>query len=91
MLWHVGQWDDQEKSNASYKAMIDMLRVKSMLPYWLCDEYHDAAKVELAKVAWIKQPKAIVKQYRKPLSLLKVERRFLQIGSFVKQKIKKIL
>lgn len=91
MLWHVEQWEEQEKTNASYKAMIDMLRVKSLLPYWLSNEYHDAAAAELAKVDWTKQPKSIVRQYRKPLPLLKAERRFLQIGSYVKQKIKKIL
>ena len=91
MLWHVAQWEEQEKTNASYKAMIDMLRVKSLLPYWLSKEYHDAAAAELAKVDWTMQPKAIVRQYKKPLPLLKAERRFLQIGSYVKQKIKKIL
>lgn len=91
MLWHVGQWEEKEKTNASYKAMIDMLRVNSLLPYWLSDEYHDAAAAELAKVDWSMQSKSIVRQYRKPLPLLKAERRFLQICSFVKQKIKKIL
>lgn len=91
MLWHVEQWENQEKTNASYKAMIDMLRVKSLLPYWLSKEYHEAAADELKKVDWSKQSKAIVRQYRKPISILKAERRILQIGSFVKQKIKKIL
>ena len=91
MLWHVSQWESQEKTNASYKAMIDMLRVNGLLPYWLSDEYHDAAAAELAKVDWSKQPKVNVRQYKKPLLLLKAERRILQIGSYVKQKIKKIL
>ena len=91
MLWHVAQWESQEKTNASYKAMIDMLRVNGLLPYWLSDEYHDAAAAELAKVDWSKQPKVIVRQYKKPLLLLKAERRILQIGSYVKQKIRKIL
>ena len=75
----------------SYKAMIDMLRVNGLMSYWLRDDYHDAAAAELAKVDWSQQPRAIVRQYRKPLSLLKAERRFLQIGSYVKQKIMKIL
>ena len=91
MLWHVSQWEDKEKTNAAYKAMIDMLRVNGLLPYWLSDEYHDLAAAELSKVDWSQQPRAIVRQYRKPLSLLKAESRFLQIGSYVKQKIKKIL
>lgn len=91
MLWHVSQWDSQEKTNASYKAMIDMLRVNGLLPYWLSDEYHDAAAAELAKVDWNKQSKSIVRQYKMPIALLKAKRSFLQIGSYMKQKIKKIL
>ena len=82
--------ESQEKKE-SYKAMIEMLRVNGLLPYWLSDDYHDAAAAELKKVDWAKQPKAIVRQYRKPISILKAERRILQIGSYVKQKIKKIL
>jgi glycosyltransferase involved in cell wall biosynthesis len=91
MLWHVSQWESQEKTNASYKAMIDMLRVKSLLPYWLSKEYHEAAADELKKVDWSKQPKAIVRQYKMPIALLKAKKSFLQIGSYIKQKIKKIL
>lgn len=91
MLWHVSQWDSQEKTNASYKAMIDMLRVNGLMNYWLSDEYHEAAAAELAKVDWSQQPKAIVRQYKMPLPLLEAKRRIFQIGSYVKQKIKKIL
>lgn len=91
MLWHVSQWDSQEKTNASYKAMIDMLRVNGLLPYWLSDDFHAAAAAELEKVDWSQQPKAIVRQYKMPLPLLKAKKSFLQIGSYIKQKIKKIL
>ena len=91
MLWHVSQWDSQEKTNASYKAMIDMLRVNGLLPYWLSDDFHAAAAAELEKVDWSQQPKAIVRQYKMPIALLKAKKSFLQIGSYIKQKIKKIL
>ena len=91
MLWHVSQWDSQEKTNASYKAMIDMLRVNGLLLYWLSDDFHAAAAAELEKVDWSQQPKSIARQYKMPLPLLKAKRRIFQIGSYVKQKIKKIL
>lgn len=87
MLWHVSHREEIERTNAAYKAMIDMLRVKSLLPYWLSDEYHDAAAAELQKVDWSKQPKKVKKQYEKPLWVIMAKRRFLQIGSYFKQKL----
>lgn len=91
MLWHVSHWEEIERTNVAYKAMIDMLRVKSLLPYWLSDEYHDAAAAELQKVDWSKQPKKVKKQYEKPLWVIKAKRRFLHIGSYFKQKLIKII
>lgn len=87
MLWYVSQWEDKEKTDAAYKAMIDMLRVNGLLPYWLSKVYHEAAKEELVKVDWSKQPKKAKEQYEKPLWFLKAKRRFMQIGSYFKQKL----
>lgn len=85
MLWHVAQWEDKEKTDASYKAMIDMLRVIGLMNYWLSDEYHETAKSELAKVDWSKQPGKVKTQYEKPIRLLKTKRRFMLMGSYFKQ------
>lgn len=87
MLWHVAQWEEQEKTNASYKAMIDMLRVNGLMNYWLCEEYHAAAAEELKKIEWGKQSKSAKKQYEQPIWLLKSKRRFMQIGSYIKQSL----
>lgn len=91
MLWYVSHWEEIERTNAAYEAMIDMLRVKSLLPYWLSDEYHDAAAAELKKVDWSKQPKNLKTQYEKPIWIIKAKRSFMQIGSYCKQKIIRIL
>lgn len=91
MLWHVKQWENEEKTNASYKAMIDMLRVIGLMNYWLNDEYHDAAKEELTKVDRSNQTKAAKAQYEKPIWLIKTKRRIMQIGSYIKQKLIKAL
>lgn len=91
MLWHVEQWIDREKTNASYKAMIDMLRVKSLLPYWLSNEHHDAAVAELKKVDWSMQSRKAKTQYEKPIWLLKIQRITMHIGSYFKQKLIKII
>ena len=87
MLWHVAQWEEQEKTNAAYKAMIDMLRIIGLKNYWLSDEYNDAAAIELKKVDWTKQPKSTKAQYEKPIWWLKAKRRFMQVGSYFKQKL----
>ena len=78
-------------SSESYKAMIDMLRVSGLMPYWLDKVYHAAAKVELAKVDWSRQPKSVKTQYEKPIWALKAKRKFMQIGSYCKQKLIKTL
>lgn len=70
-----------------WKALLDKLRVIGLMDYWLCDEYHDAAEEELKKVDWSKQPKSVKEQYTKPIWLLKAKRQFMQIGSFCKQKL----
>lgn len=84
---------DIEKSAISsqyseiWKALLDKLRVSGLMDYWLSDEYHDAAAEELKKVDWSKQSKSAQRQYKMPIWYLRAKRRFMQIGSFYKQKI----
>lgn len=87
MLWHVAQWEEKEKENATYKVMIDMLRVNGLFNYWLSEEYHNAAASELAKVDWSKQPQKVIRLYKTPIWFLKVHRRFMHLGSYCKQKV----
>lgn len=72
---------------ADWKALIDKLRVSGLMDYWLSDGYHDAAASELAKVDWGKQSKRAKAQYEKPIWILKTKKRFMQIGSYWKQKL----
>ena len=57
------------------------------MEYWLSDEYHEVAAEELNKVVWSKLPPKAKAQYEKPRWFLKAKRRFMQIGSYIKQKI----
>lgn len=91
MLWHVSHWEEIERTNAAYKAMIDMLRVKSLLPYWLSNEHHDAAVAELKKVDWSMQSRKAKTQYEKPIWLLKIQRITMHFGSYFKQKLIKLI
>ena len=70
-----------------FHLLIDKLRVSGLLEYWMSDEYHNAAAAELAKVDWSKQPKSAKAQYEKPIWFLSAKRRFMQVGSYCKQKL----
>ena len=76
--------------SAAWNALLDKLRVNGLLDYWLDACYHDAAATELAKVDWSKQPHSAKAQYETPIWLSKAKRRFMQIGSFFKQKLIKM-
>lgn len=88
---------DIEKSAISsqyseiWKALLDKLRVSGLMDYWLSDEYHDAAAAELKKVDWSKQSKKAKAQYEKPIWTIMAKRRFMQIGSYFKQKLIKLI
>ena len=94
MLFNLASLENEIEHSAisiqqsdSWKALLDKLRVSGLMDYWLSEEYHDVAAAELAKVDWSKQPRSAKAQYEKPIWLLKAKRRFMQIGSYCKQKL----
>ncbi len=72
---------------AAWTQLLDKLRINGLMDYWLDERYHNAAAEELKKVDWSKQPKSAKAQYEKPIWFLKAKRRFMQIGSYFKQKL----
>lgn len=74
-----------------WKALLDKHRVEELMDYWMSEEYHDAAAAELAKIDWSKQSKNAKAQYEKPIWLQKARRRFMQIGSYFKQKLIRLI
>lgn len=98
MLFHLDSIEEeinrlQYTSNkaASWRMLLDKLSVSGLMDYWLDERYHAAAAAELAKVDWSKQPKSAKAQYEKPIWFLKAKRRFMQIGSYCKQKLIKLI
>lgn len=85
MLWNLTDLEPLEKTKSDYKQLIDNLRACSLQPYYLDPRYHEAAKEELSKVDWEKQPKQRVGFYKKPLWFLKMRRSILKLGSHIKQ------
>lgn len=82
---------ERVKCKEEWKTLLDKLRVSGLMDYWLDERYHDMAAHELAKVDWTNQPRFVETEYEKPIWFLKAKRRFMQVGSFIKQKIIKIV
>lgn len=98
MLFHLDVVEDeinrlQYSSNkaAEWKLLLDKLRISGLMDYWLSNEYHDAVAVELKKVDWSKQPKSAKAQYEKPIWHIRTKRRFMQVGSYFKQRIIRLM
>lgn len=82
---------ESEESRDDWKALIDKLRVNGLMDYWMDERYHDTAAKELEKVDWKKQPKSIIRQYEMPIWTLRAKRKFMQVGSYCKQKLIRLL
>ncbi len=89
MLWNLADLEPLEQSNTDYKQLVDNLRTYGLLRYYLSKEYHEAAKHELEKVDWEKQPAKTRRLYASPLLFLRMRQSFLRLGSRVKQRIYK--
>lgn len=85
MLWNLDYLADSEMNNSDYKQLVDNLRTYNLMPYYLSTQYREAAKQELAKVDWARQPQKVRRLYRLPVMLLIARRAFLRYGSRIKQ------
>ena len=91
MLWNLGYLESEEKTNPSYKQLIDNLRVYGLFPYFLSSNFRELAQQELRKVDWKNQPIKTRSLYKTPILLLKCRGRLLAVGSRIKQEIIKHL
>ena len=87
MLWNLGYLEPEEKTNPDYKRLIDELRIRGLLSYYLSNQYRGTAEVELAKVDWNKQPVKVRLRYKNPVFFLRFRRTIKKYGSRIKQKI----
>ena len=90
MLWNLTDLEPVEKTNVDYKQLIDNLRTYDLLPYYLSKAYHEAAKQELAKVDWEKQPLKVRKRYKRPVACLRLWYWLVERGALLKQRIRRI-
>ncbi len=87
MLWNLDYLEPEEQTNPHYKRLIDELRTRGLLSYYLSDKYRETAKTELAKVDWSKQPVKVRLRYKSPVSVLKYRKKLKMYGSRIKQRI----
>lgn len=87
MLWNLDYLANEEQTNPDYKYLIDRLRTNSLLPYFISNEYHNAATKELDKIDWTRLPITYKKLYQKPIWFLRLKQKILKFGSNTKQLI----
>lgn len=95
MLFNLESLESEIRLNGEngeeWKALFDWLRVNGLMEYWMSDEYNEAAAKELDKVDWSKQPRKMLKKYKQPIWVLRYKRRFMQIGSYCKQNLLRMI
>lgn len=91
MLWNLHDLEEQEKVNEDLKTLLDQLRIYDLMPYFLSKQYHKEAVQELLKVNWDAQPKSRRKEFKAPMSYLRLRYRVLKLGAFFKTSIKNLI
>lgn len=87
MLWNLEYLAEEERTNPDYKLLIDNLRTYGLLPYYLSRQYHSAAKQELDKVNWSRQPLRTRLLYVTPVPIIKCWMAVRKVGAAFKQGI----
>ena len=87
MLWNLTDLEPLEQSDADYKQLVDNLRTYGLYPYFLSRKYHEAAKKELDKVDWTRQPEKTRNRYHQPLAWQRMVYGLKKTGAKIKQKI----
>lgn len=91
MLFNMEYLQVAEQKDRDWKQLCDWLRVNGLMAYWMDKQYHDCAVEELQKVDWNQQSAKVKRMYKMPIWALKAKMRFMQVGSFVKQKLYKCM
>lgn len=91
MLWNLKYLEHVEKNNPDYKKLIDNLRSYDLFPYYLSSQYRNAAKQELAKVDWDRQPKKTLSLYNRPVLFLKCLYSLKKLGSAIKTRLIRLI
>lgn len=81
----------EEPLRTQWKRLLDHLRAVGLKDYWLDKRFHSMAESELLNVDWSLLPASAAAFYNKPAWLLRYKRQFMQIASYCKYKLIRIL
>jgi len=92
MLFNLGPFEkelaDSDLSlgeKQEWKRLLDKLRAGGLMEYWMDARYHDVATIELDKVDWTSMSIGVRDEYKKPVWMLKAKKKFMHLGSVIKQ------
>jgi len=86
-LFNLSYLEQYERSDKGLKRLLDGMRVRSLLRYYLSDVYSQDVKLMLSNVDFNYQPLYYRLVYKVPLPLIKVYFKLKNFGSAIKQSI----
>ena len=88
MLFNLQWLEPYEKENLDYKALVDRLRVTSLVLFVDNPQYSDLVKQELKKIDWSKQSYSARLPYLMPIWMIRLKKQIKKIGSCCKQRLR---
>ena len=89
-IFNLEYLNQEEQQNHLLKQLLDGLRVRALLKYYLTGSYKTETQNILDKIDFSKQPNYYYRLYKYPLVLVKFYLLTKRLGSFFKQKFRKI-
>lgn len=84
MLWNIKDLEPTERCNKDYKQLIDNLRTYNLQNYLIDRRYSEAARLELSKVDWSRQPVKMRRLYGLPVWALRCRHLLMKCGAAAK-------
>ncbi len=84
-VFNFGYLKEDEKSNPVLKKLLDGIRVRSLMEYYLKGIYKSEVKDILEQIEMSKQPKYFQRVYSYPKIIVRLYFQYKKIGSFFKQ------
>ena len=90
-IFNLEYLEEEEQRNHDLKKLLNGLRVRSLIPFWINGLHAKEVTRLLEKIDFQTQSPYFNRVYHWPLLIVKTWFRFLSIGSFVKRRIKLLL
>jgi len=85
MLWNLDYLEEDEAKNQDLKILMDRLRASGLFRFYLSHQYHEEAKVQLAKIDWKNVSQKVYQLYHSSLFKQRVRFKLRTLGAALKQ------